>query len=284
MDKKERADIYQETVHIVKNGEYASPNGTRVTVNDLNDVMISKTKFYSKKLNINYNSLPKYNTEVKVVNNDCLYEAKKLIDDGFSPAVLNMASFSTPGGGVINGASAQEENIFRRTNLFLSLYQFSSIGLNYGIKQKEERYPLHFRYGGIYTPKVAVFRGGEDVNYELLDDLFYVDIITLSALKNPTTENGKIIPSAESIIKCKIRQILDIAIENGNDSLVLSAFGCGAYKTPPEQMAMFFADVLASEDYQGVFKVIHFAIIDDPSKNREHNPNGNLKPFQEIFS
>ena len=57
-------------------------------------------------------------------------------------------------------------------------------------------------------------------------------------------ENGKIVPWVESVIRNKIKQILDIALENGNDSLVLSAFGCGAYGTPPEQMARFFADVL----------------------------------------
>ena len=116
-----------------------------------------------------------------------------------------------------------------------------------------------------------------------MEEPFYVDIVTVSALKNPRVENGKIVRWAENIIKNKIRQILDIALENGNDSLVLSAFGCGAYKTPPEEMAKFFADILASEKYQGLFKVIHFAILNVPSTNGEHNPNGNFKPFKKIF-
>ena len=138
-------------------------------------------------------------------------------------------------------------------------------------------------FGGIYTPSVTVFKGGKDVDYQLLEEPFHVDVITLAAVKNPPLDNGKIVPWAEITIKNKIKQILDIALENGNDSLVLSAFGCGAYGTPPEQMAMLFADVLASEEYQGMFKVIHFAIIDLPSTNGQHNPNGNIVPFKKVF-
>ena len=210
-------------------------------------------------------------------------ESQNMIDNGLKPAVLNMASFHTPGGGVISGSSAQEENLFRRTNLFKSLYQFHHLGDEYGIEQREERYPLEMNYGGIYSPKVIVFRGSDDVDYQLMEEPFYVDIITLPAVKNPRVEDGKIVPWVETVIKNKIKQILNIALENENDSLVLSAFGCGAYGTPPEQMAKFFADVLASEKYQGLFKVIHFAILNVPSTNGEHNPHGNFQPFKNVF-
>ena len=283
MNKEERIKVYENTLELSLKGVYISPNGNEVRIDGLDDYMANKTKFYGKKVDINHENLPRYDTEIKVVNNDCLYEAKKMIDGGLKPAVLNMASFHTPGGGVLKGSNAQEENIFRRTNIFKSLYQFHYIGDNYGIEQKEERYPLDYNYGGIYTPKVMVFKGSGDVDYQLMENPFYVDVITLPAVKNPRTENGKIVSWVENVIKNKIRQILDIALENENDSLVLSAFGCGAYGTPPEQMAMFFADVLASEEYQGLFKVIHFAILNVPSTNGEHNPHGNFQPFKEVF-
>lgn len=283
MDKSARIEIYKNTIRIAQNGVYTSQIGDEIRVDGLDAYMLDGTKFYGKKVEINHDELPRYDTQIKVVDNDCLYEAKKLIDDGLKPCMLNMASFSTPGGGVITGAASQEENIFRRTNIFKSLYQFHHIGDNYGIKQREERYPLEYNYGGIYTPRVIVFRYGEDRDYELMDEPFYIDVVSVAAVKNPRVENGKIVPWVERVIKNKISQILDIALENGNDALILSAFGCGAYGTPPEAMAMFFADVLSSEEYQGLFKAIRFAILDVPSTNGSHNPNGNFKPFKKIF-
>ncbi len=284
MNKQERIKVYKNTVEIVNKGTYTAPNGEEIKINGLNSYMMENTKFYGKKINIEHSSLPHYETEIKVVDNDCIYEAKKLIDEGLNPALLNMASFATPGGGVINGSGAQEENIFRRTNLFKSLYQFHYVGENYNVKQREERYPLDYNFGGIYTPKVTVLKQGEDKNYELLNETFLIDVISIAALKNPRLdENGIIVPWAKKTIKNKIKQLIDIALENGNDSLILSAFGCGAYKTPPKQMAMIFADVLASEEYRDLFKKIHFAIIETPSTNGTHNPQGNYKPFKEVF-
>lgn len=283
MTKEERIAVYSNTVAIVKKGKYLSPKGKEVLIPN-EDKMIEGTKFYGKKVKIDYNTLPKYETEIKVIDNDCIYAAKDLIDKGLNPCVLNMASFHTPGGGVLSGSSAQEENIFRRTNIFKSLYQFNSIGLEYGVKQREEKYPLDYNFGGIYTPHVTVFKGSDDVDYILLEEPFEIGVVSVSAVKNPrVNEEGKLVPWVVDTIKCKIKQILDIALENGHDSLVLSAFGCGAYKTSPTEMARLFKEVLSSDNYKDKFKVIHFAIINLKSTNGTHNPNGNFEPFKKAF-
>lgn len=282
MDKLERVKVYENTMDAIKKGGYTSPSGDEVEFTMV-DQMVNGTKFYSTKVVNNYDELPKYDTEITVINNDTLYSAKELIDKGLKPAILNMASFSTPGGGVTKGSAAQEESIFRRTNLSLSLYQFHSIGENYGIKQKEERYPLNYNFGGIYTPSVTVFKKSEKDDCELLDKPFFVDVISVSAIKNPPMHNGKVAPWACDVILNKIRQILDIAIENKNDSLVLGAFGCGAYGTPPKEMAELFKKILSNYKYKTAFKAICFAIIDDKNSYREHNPEGNLKPFKDVL-
>lgn len=283
MNKEERIAVYENTIRIAKKGSYMSPQGKNITITD-EDKMMKGTKFYGKKVKIDYPSLPKYDTTVKVIDCDCLYAAKELIDKGFNPCVLNMASFHTPGGGVINGSSAQEENIFRRTNIYKSLYQFNSIGTQYGVKQRDERYPLDYNFGAIYTPYVTVFKGSDDTNYIPLEEPFKIGVVSVAAVKNPRCENGKLVPWVVDTIKCKIRQIFDVALENGHDSLVLSAFGCGAYKTPPAEMARLFKEVLTTDNYKNAFKIIYFAIINLKSTNGEHNPQGNFKPFEDAFS
>ena len=282
MTREENIAVYNNTMAVVKKGGYISPNDKVIQFPNPK-AMIDGTKFYGKKVVNDYDSIPRYDTEVKVINQDCIYAAKDLIDKGFNPCVLNMASFSTPGGGVTKGSSAQEENIFRRTNIFQSLYQFHSIGENYGIEQKEERYPLDYNFGGIYTPHVIVFKSGSDMRYTPLEEPFEIAVVSVSAVKNPTVKNGKLEPWVVDTTKSKIRQILDIALENGHDSLVLSAFGCGAYKTPPTEMARLFKEVIESKNYKGAFKVIHFAIINVESTNGSHNPQGNYQPFKDVL-
>ena len=259
-----------------------SPMGKEVKLPNPKE-MADGTKFYGKKVVNDYDAISRYETEIKVIDKDCIYAAKDLIDRGFNPCMLNMASFSTPGGGVTKGSSAQEENIFRRSNIFMSLYQFHSIGENYGVKQREERYPLDYNFGGIYTPHVTIFKGGSDTRYTLLEEPFEVAVVSVSAVKNPTLHDGKLEPWVIDTTKSKIRQIFDIAIENGHDSLVLSAFGCGAYKTPPTEMARLFKEVIESKKYKRAFKAIHFAIINLPSTNGKHNPEGNFQPFKDVL-
>ena len=71
---------------------------------------------FSKSANVNSPSFEIYKNEnpnVTVVNKDSL-EACQGLD---SPFVLIFASAKKPGGGVRNGANAQEEAVFRKSNL-----------------------------------------------------------------------------------------------------------------------------------------------------------------------
>ena len=61
--------------------------------------------------------------KVSVKNVDCLQVCKELIDSGANPVVLNLADIVVPGGLVESGSGAQEESIFRRSNLCRTLTQ-----------------------------------------------------------------------------------------------------------------------------------------------------------------
>ena len=54
-------------------------------------------------------------------NEDCLVASKRLIDAGMNPVVLNLADIPVPGGCVESGSGAQEESIFRRSNIIWTL-------------------------------------------------------------------------------------------------------------------------------------------------------------------
>ena len=283
MTKEERIAVFENTIKIAKKGMYISPSDKEITIQNT-DKMIEGTKFYSKMVNIDFTSIDRFDTKIKVVNKDCLLAARDLFMEGCNPVVLNMASFIRPGGGVLKGSSAQEENIFRRSNIFQSLYMFDYVGNNYGIKQREERYPLDYNFGAIYTPYVTIFRNSEDKRYEYMDDPFSVCVISAAAVKKPSlTENGKLQSWTVDTLSNKVRQILSVALENKHTSIVLSAFGCGAYGTPPSEMAKIFDKILRSDNYRGAFQNVLFAIIDDNNSFAKHNPKGNYAPFAEVF-
>lgn len=281
MDREKRKDIFAETVKLCERGYYLNESDEQVSL--LYDGKIEPyTEFFKKPIVFDKSKLDEYDCKVEVVNEDCLYAAEKLYhsDKDAFVGVLNMASFAKPGGGVLNGSAAQEENLFRRTNLFKGLYSLDKrMSEAFNIKFKAQAYPLEMNYGGACCEGVTVFRGGEDVEYKLMEKPFEIDVITVAALKHPDI-NSK---NYETITKNKIRTILNIGIRSGDDHLVLGAFGCGAYGNPPKKMAEMFKEVLSEDLYRHAFKKIVFAILDDHNAKKEHNPEGNYAPFAEVF-
>jgi len=80
-----------------------------------------------------------------------------------------------------------------------------------------------------------------------------------------------------------MRGLLWTALTNGHDSIVLGAWGCGAFRNPPNHIALLFQQVLQEPEFRGRFKRVVFAIFDDHNARKAHNPKGNLLPFQQVF-
>ena len=79
--------------------------------------------------------------------------------------------------------------------------------------------------------------------------------------------------------KNKIRTILNIAIDNEIDILVLGAIGCGAFNNPPHHVALLFKEIFAEPAYVHAFKKVVFAI------KKDHNSRNTdlAKIFEEVF-
>jgi uncharacterized protein (TIGR02452 family) len=276
-----RAEIFQETVQLVSSGAYHL-NGHEIGI----DNRKVWTEFFEAIPRLS--DPPRFErTSVSVIEADCLETAALMIQAGYEPCVLNMASRQNPGGGVLHGAGAQEENLFRRSNLFISLYSFAPYAQDYGIARSDKSYPLNRDTGGIYSGGITVFRGSEHSGYCFLKHPFSVSIVSVPAINRPDMERVEgeyqIASPLVEPTRGKIRALLRIAGKYRHDCLVLSAFGCGAFRNPPNHVAALFQEVFRETEFMRQFKLIVFAILDDHNSWQEHNPKGNVLPFLETF-
>jgi uncharacterized protein (TIGR02452 family) len=189
---------------------------------------------------------------------------------GKKVCVLNFASSTNPGGGVVNGSSAQEECICRCTTLYPCLNTDTMWSAFYKPHRKAAN-PL-YNNDCIYTPDVCVFKS--DTNFpEILpkDEWWNVNILTCAApnlRERPSNamnsyagnQAAKITPAElEKLLTKRIRRIFEIAVANGNETLILGAFGCGAFRNPPQIVAKVFNTVM--QDYLSYFYTIEYAVF-----------------------
>jgi uncharacterized protein (TIGR02452 family) len=72
-----------------------------------------------------------------------------------------------------------------------------------------------------------------------------------------------------------------MGVEHGKDALVLGAFGCGAYKLPPQAVVAQFRQVMNEPEFAGKFRLLVFAILE--STRKPNGLNGNFAPFYHEF-
>ena len=195
-------------------------------------------------------SRPYQSTLVRVIKRDMIDEAVDLKAAGANPLVLNMADWQVAGGCVEAGSGAQEEECFRRSNYFRTLLQ--------------SFYPLG-KLDTIVSKGVEYYRRGAEVNYIYMQPqgtTVKLDMIAQPALRFPqmTRDNKYFADDGEAaVFEEKIHMLLRVAALHGADTLILSAWGCGAFGCPAHHVAKMFKKVLT--DYNGVFKEVVFAII-----------------------
>lgn len=287
--------VYKSNCEIFRAGGYLTASGKKVAL-PANDPMISGTVVYDKPLSSAGHPVVPGSTKTSVVNRDSMLVAKDMIEAGLNPAVLNLASAYHACGGYDRGSNAQEESLCRVSTLSRSLYQYYSeeSAAECSAPFIRRAYPLHIHYGGIYSPGVTVFRDMSN-GFALLEEPFQVGVISVAALNFRDTnryandnleyraDDGGFTPEGRAIMQDKIRTIFRIALNCGHDSLVLGAFGCGAFRLRPELVAPLFRDILDEDEFFGRFKDIRFAILEH-GKPEETGVNGKFAPFYELYN
>jgi uncharacterized protein (TIGR02452 family) len=203
-------------------------------------------------------------TRVQVVNATTLQAGRRMVDAGLRPLALNFANGIQPGGGFLGGARAQEEVLCRSSALYKTL----------------NGDPMYRHHGGrplpdstewsILSPDVPVFRTDDG---EPLDQPWLLSFITCAA---PVAARvGQ--PTAGDLLERRIRRVLAIASAHGYESVVLGAWGCGAFGNDPVRTAASFRDALET-DFAGHFSDVEFAVTDWSPERKT------LGPFRDAFA
>lgn len=286
-----RREVCEGTAGAVRERTY-STRGARVTLDHTAfDALHAGTVFYpgTDDLVVDPARRGRHATVVSVHNADFLEIARAVSTPDRPAAVLNMASRRNPGGGVAHGAGAQEENLFRRSNICYSLFQFVDYAREYGVpRHPSTAYPIPHESGGIFSPGVTVFRSAESTGYAFLRHPYRVNVLTVPAINRPDLEERDgllwLTEAMADGTRRKIRAILHIAAHHDQLDLVLSAFGCGAFKNPPHHVAALFRETLAEPEFAGIFRRVAFAIIDDHNAFHRGSPEGNYLPFERVLA
>jgi uncharacterized protein (TIGR02452 family) len=249
--KTKLINVWTNTKDKCNNGHYGE--------NVQNGSVVNSVKFLANDNKFNDLEIkPKFDaTNVSVVNQDTLITAKTLYDQLQNDPnnsnkkqimVLNMASWKHPGGGVENGAMAQEEELFRRSNYFLTL-------LNgfYPFKRTES----------VYSANVYVVKNEA---YLDLPSPFPVSMLAMPAISKPQLDKNNKYSTKDYATTCQvIENIFKVALLMESEILVLGAIGCGAYRNPPEEVVKIFNLMLTK--YDKCFKTIVFSVLSRHDNN-----------------
>lgn len=254
----------REAVEVCSSGSYVSPSGKRVAVGSLLSVAREGTVTYPPERLVDERQFGSRQTSVAVANLTSLAAARRLMDEAFRPAVLNFASAKSPGGGFLLGARAQEEYLARSSGLHACLV--GNDMYDYHAARSDDMYSDWV----IYSPDVPVFR---DDSGDLLESPYTVSIITSPApyavaLRRDSPERLSELPAA---FFRRILKVLATGLLHGHDSLVLGAWGCGAFANDPSMVAGLFRKAIF-ENFAGAYAKLFFAILDRSPEERFIGP------------
>ena len=201
--------------------------------------------------------------------------------------ILNFASATNPGGGVVQGSSAQEESLCRCSTLYFCL-NTPELMRDFYLPHRKAGKPL-YNDDIIYSPEVYVIKTDTSFPDRMKENDWYkVNVITCAApnlrerpsnAMNPNAGNkaAKITEKElQALLETRIRRIFKLTAAEGNEVLILGAFGCGAFRNPPDVVADVFRQITG--EFTRQFETIEYAVF---HTDRETE---NYKAFKRAFN
>lgn len=194
-------------------------------------------------------------TAVKLEALDSVSAVFKYTDQNSKTAVLNFASYKQPGGMFLQGSKAQEECLCHESILYNVLMRFED---TYYASNRKQLNRALYQNAALYSP---------DVYFERNDDSVECDVITCAAPNFSAASKYCNVSREENttVLESRIKFILYLAATQQVDTLILGAFGSGVFGQDAKEVAEITMNLL--RHYDGVFKEVIFAVIDEKSAN-----------------
>jgi uncharacterized protein (TIGR02452 family) len=208
---------------------------------------------------------PKFaSTSITVTPEDTIDCGRRLAQA--NPVLLNFSDDAFAGGYVGRGSGAQEESLFRRSDYCNTLLT--------------SFYPLG-RLEAVYSPTVTVFKAAEEEDWVPMEPV-RLAFIACPAIKRPHLVNEGLTDADAELFRRKIRLVLQTAYTKGHDTLVLGAWGTGAFGCPPQHVAELFKEELQA--CEGAFKTVCFAIKKTPDTHEGNRFYNAFEVFSAVFT
>ncbi len=238
------ARIAYETLAMIEAGSYVAPSGSVVRFADAQAAAVEGTRLYTPdELAALAPRGGDRRPSITVSDETTQEAAHRLValEGRGEVAVLNFASARNHGGGFLGGAKAQEEDLCRCSGLYPAL--LAPRVQAYYRENRAQRSALYTDHA-IYSPRVPWFRvRGRG---ELLEAPFLASVVTAPA-PNASALSSDAAPAIREAFRRRWGYVLRIAAANDERTLVLGAWGCGAFRNDPEVAAETLAEALAGE-------------------------------------
>jgi len=223
-EKMVRINVFKDTLKILSDGKYVV-NNHEVSIKESLDDSISKTILYNDE---------DIKPTIEVCNEKSFTSATRLLKEGKENIVLlNFASGHSVGGSVIEGANAQEEDLCRCSGLYDSLKTKTEF------YERNSKNKIEYTDDIIYSPNVPFFK---DDNFNLLEKPIHLSVITSPAPNLMHGFDNEF--DLNFLINKRILKILRVAMMNNHKTILLGAWGCGAFQNDPLMIINAFKESL----------------------------------------
>lgn len=265
MQKEALKSVGSATLEILENGSYLSKSGQTIDIAASQSQAVQQTVLYRPSdfaEDISCLTAGKSQATIRLEDATTNEAALRIFQAQGQVTILNFASARNPGGGFLNGAKAQEEDLCRCSGLYPCLLTQP----DYYSENRRNR-SLIYTDHVIYSPDVPFFRIKGDG--ALLDEPYFCSVITAPAPNAAELRRDPDAPIRKAFLR-RWAMVLSVAQWHQKRHIVLGAWGCGAFGNEASDSCVSIYDCLFSQEFGDKFSEVVFGI---PNRGKRSTRN-----------